>query len=1027
MKSLVSTLLQRSTLMVTSFILAISSLSAAMPLFLSQNANAISTITICDTSCDADSIQTAIDNANNSDVVSFGGNATLNHIININKPLTVNGNGHTIFSSFTKTGTDNNAAIGINGTTGVTIADLIIDGVSGVTLHGINVYESTDVHLNNITTKNNDRNGLVVNGSVVTVDNLHTSNNGWGGVDVDLGTGVTSPAVLNINGTSNQSEVAPVKVDDISKNVTVNDNTNQYVVSHYGNTDVYRLNPNLPVSASQTTQVVRPANLSTTGWYYWNDNTDTLATTGVAGEYNIVTDPADSNKGALEFNSPNKLNIATNLYAGTKLTDITAIGYSSYNTSAQNASTYMQFNVSFDGSNNWQNRLTFIPANSNGSWQQNEGIQGGNGLWEWSKMTTGGSLTWPDGSTSIKRTWNDIVTAFPNAKIQDGLLGQLLVRSEHNTHNYIDNVYLATNSSNIKYNFELPDTSKPTVSNISISPTVNSNIGRTVTVTFDLNDATGIDLTKTKVLFADGPNVSHKAKESAKFTPVLVSGNTYKVTVDTTNFLNQNYIGNYTLAFNLYDTLGNHGSTKPVSFRNILIDNSGPSATLVNPISGSVVNNTQRFTFNITDDTQVASAYVKFNGPTSKQLNLTHGSGDEWYVDVDMTTMNDGTYTLDVRPTDVFGTARYNANRGQVVVDNAAPVVSIDSPTGNLFNTDVQVRGSVTDPHLRHYWLNIKKDGVNIVNSTVLSSSFTNKLLATLTQEGNYVVTLAARDSAGGGSSTGNRSDDVVKAFTIDKTAPNVPNNLSMKVTSSGVNIPDGSSTNKNGITASWASNNTEPVTFIYKYWNDIIGNQYKVGSEYPVSTSSTSYAGVINQGQGVHHFCVVAVDLAGNESVCSAPFTVDYDTTAPAVTVNTPSAITVGTPTTTITGSNDSSSNVVTVSIDGAAPITVQPADVSDTGWSLVVDTSALGVGTHSITVLASDLAGNVSDGTAASANADLAVNAAPAAQPQVNNLQAPAGPGNTGTGGGTGTQTTTPGEVLGDQTTNNDAAKTG
>ncbi|HRN90183.1 MAG TPA: Ig-like domain-containing protein [Candidatus Saccharibacteria bacterium] len=50
MKSLVSTLLQRSTLMVTSFILAISSLSAAMPLFLSQNANAVGETVVTPTS-----------------------------------------------------------------------------------------------------------------------------------------------------------------------------------------------------------------------------------------------------------------------------------------------------------------------------------------------------------------------------------------------------------------------------------------------------------------------------------------------------------------------------------------------------------------------------------------------------------------------------------------------------------------------------------------------------------------------------------------------------------------------------------------------------------------------------------------------------------------------------------------------------------------------------------------------------------------------------------------------------------------
>src|SRR5690606_28667769 len=91
----------------------------------------------------------------------------------------------------------------------------------------------------------------------------------------------------------------------------------------------------------------------------------------------------------------------------------------------------------------------------------------------------------------------------------------------------------------------------------------------------------------------------------------------------------------------------------------------------------------------------------------------------------------------------------------------------------------VELHATVTDAHPHHYWLQIKRNGsvVNIPGVTGTQSvteSFSNKLLTTLTTEGSYEVTLAARDAAGGGPDTGNRSDDVIVKFVIDKSAPTI-------------------------------------------------------------------------------------------------------------------------------------------------------------------------------------------------------------------------------------------------------------
>ncbi len=124
--------------------------------------------------------------------------------------------------------------------------------------------------------------------------------------------------------------------------------------------------------------------------------------------------------------------------------------------------------------------------------------------------------------------------------------------------------------------------------------------------------------------------------------------------------------------------------------------------------------------------------------------------------------------------------------------------------------------------------------------------------------------------------------------ITVDNTAPTAPTNLSWTTAKNNI-IPNGGATKEVSGTASWdASASSDVDHYIYKYWNAIDGNQYKVGSEYTTTVNTTSLAGVFNQGEGTHYYCVVAVDAAGNESNCSNPFEITYtiDRTAPAAPI---------------------------------------------------------------------------------------------------------------------------------------------
>lgn len=152
--------------------------------------------------------------------------------INIPANTIVEGNGHTISAGYTfgSNGDGTNTVIGVIDADNVTINDLVVDGTGGTNLHGVNVYSSTGVVLNDVTIMNNDKTGLGVNSSTVTVNNLTTSNNTWHGVNVDQRT--TDASSLTINGVSSHTDVLQVYVDDSTKLVNVVDTNNQYVVSN---------------------------------------------------------------------------------------------------------------------------------------------------------------------------------------------------------------------------------------------------------------------------------------------------------------------------------------------------------------------------------------------------------------------------------------------------------------------------------------------------------------------------------------------------------------------------------------------------------------------------------------------------------------------------------------------------------------------------------------------------------------------------------------------------------------------------
>ncbi len=370
-----------------------------------------------------------------------------------------------------------------------------------------------------------------------------------------------------------------------------------------------------------------------------------------------------------------------------------------------------------------------------------------------------------------------------------------------------------------------------------------------------------------------------------------------------------------------------------------------------------------------TDSNFTNATKVLFCGNWNNATTSVNVSGTNATVNGDVKDCNsgaawpDGNYLISHVVYDVSGNLEYFSAQpypGQkFVVDSDAPVVTINSPAnGSLHNSDVPVVASIADANLSHHYLTITRNGnpyniPGVTGVSIYSGEFNNQTLATLTQDGNYVVKLEARDKAG------NKTSASVKtvSFTIDKTAPSVPTALLFDA-------------NNNGVTNGYI--NTEHFTFNLgsssdttryqlKYWNDIAGSGFKVGSPWnPTNLSGYSAApGIYNdrfsQGEGVHYFAFSACDAAGNCSAYGSPFTVTYDKTAPPA------------PTADFTPNADGTQKVeledteagvsIYYTTDGATPTT--SSNSYNGGFSV---TPAVAPAVLTIKAIAVDAAGNVS-----------------------------------------------------------------
>ncbi|WP_114161404.1 Ig-like domain-containing protein, partial [Acinetobacter baumannii] len=400
---------------------------------------------------------------------------------------------------------------------------------------------------------------------------------------------------------------------------------------------------------------------------------------------------------------------------------------------------------------------------------------------------------------------------------------------------------------------------------------------------------------------------------------VVINGQTYTATVDST-------AGTWTVSVpgseltadadktidakvTFTDAAGNSSSVNDT--QTYTIDTTAPDAPVINPVNG---------TDPITGTAEPGST-VTVTYPDGTTATVVAGTDGSWSVPNPGNLVDGDTVTATA--TDPAGNTSLPGT-GTVSADITAPVVALDDVLTN--DSTPALTGTVNDPTAT---VVVNVDGVDYpaVNNGDGTWTLADNTLPTLA-DGPHTITVTATDAAG------NVGNDTA-VVTIDTVAPNAP-------------VLD-------------PINATDPVS-----------GQAEPGSTvtvtYPDGTTATVVAGtdgswsVPNPGNLVDGDTVTATatDPAGNTSLPGTG-TVSADITAPVVALD---DVLTNDSTPALTGTVNDPTATVVVNVDGVDYPAVNNGDGT---WTLADNTlPTLTDGPHTITVTATDAAGNAGTDTA-------------------------------------------------------------
>ena len=362
---------------------------------------------------------------------------------------------------------------------------------------------------------------------------------------------------------------------------------------------------------------------------------------------------------------------------------------------------------------------------------------------------------------------------------------------------------------------------------------------------------------------------------------------------------------------------------------------------------------------------EVGSTVRLYSGTTLLGSAVADGTGN-WSIT--SSTLVDGTYNLTAKATDVAGNISDLSVPLGITIDTQAPAKpstpdltsDLTSDTG-ASNTDNIT--SNTTPEFQvtaeagstiRLYSNVEGGiGIGVTDGTgtwALTAS-------TALSEGNHSITATATDVAGNVSLV-----SAALSITIDITPPAAPSTPDMDSTSdSGTSNSD----NNTNVVRPTFTGTAETYSAI-ELFSDIVGSE-EVGVGIANMFGIWSITTTSDLAHGSHIITAKATDVAGNVSDVSGGLTITIDTEKPATpptpvidpasnTGSTADNITADT-TPSFTGTAEEDA-IVKLYVDG-----FEKGSVIATGGTWSITTTTLTDGAKSITVTATDLAGNVSD----------------------------------------------------------------
>jgi O-glycosyl hydrolase len=370
-------------------------------------------------------------------------------------------------------------------------------------------------------------------------------------------------------------------------------------------------------------------------------------------------------------------------------------------------------------------------------------------------------------------------------------------------------------------------------------------------------------------------------------------------------------------------------------------DTTAPTVAVTAPANGATVSGIVTLGANASDDVGVMGVQFKVDGVNASAEDTTSPYSTSWNT----AGVSAGTHQITATARDAAGNT--NTSTITVTVNNAdsqAPTVALTAPAnGATVSGNVTVSADASD-NVAVAGVQFRLDGNNLGVEDV-SAPFSVSWSTTGATNGSHQLTATARDAAGNTTTSTVRTVTVSNGGGGDTQAPTV----SLTAPASGATV-SGTVT----LSAS-ASDNVRVVGVQFRV------DGVNVGTEDPGAPFSRSWDSR-TATNGTHSVTAVARDAAGNVRTSSArTVTVSNgDTQAPTVSLGAPAAGSTVSGTVTLSANASDNIGVVGVQfrVDGINVGTEDTSSPYSRSWDSLTATN----GSHSLTAVARDAAGNTS-----------------------------------------------------------------